>query len=141
MFAAGLLLGFRFNGCAFFTSSFITFSRWKVTLPGWVDGSPTISPDGTKVFVIAGDGSLYAIDTITYDVLWSYPSCYNLTQTKPLVSTDGMVVYALLYYSLSPPPTTPLFGRNSPILLVTSARCPNPSSIGFGAVLPIVFLC
>lgn len=75
--------------------------RWRFTgATDWIDGSPSVSPAGI-VFAPSWDGSVYALDTASGELLWQFATtgpvvagaaCHQ--QTVYVASTDGLL-YAL----------------------------------------------
>jgi len=70
----------------------------KLKVAGWTDASPTLSPDGSKAYVGAGN-TLLAVDTMSQTILWTFTSCRPIT-SKAIVSTDGQSIYAYLCWDV-----------------------------------------
>lgn len=62
-------------------------------LPNGSGSSPTLSADGTHLYVTDGVDSLHALDVGTGDVVWSYRIGWN-ADGSPSVSPDGLVMPA-----------------------------------------------
>lgn len=73
------------------------------SLPGGSASSPTISFDGSRVYVTDNVDGLHALDATTGEVIWSYSIGYA-AGGSPSVSPEGIVV--------------PSGGTNSPLLAV-----------------------
>ncbi|QYG92498.1 PQQ-binding-like beta-propeller repeat protein [Iamia sp. SCSIO 61187] len=62
-------------------------------LPNGSGSSPTVSADGTRVYVTDGVDSLHALDADTGAIIWSYRIGWN-AGGSPSVSPDGLVMPA-----------------------------------------------
>lgn len=70
---------------------------WRYAEPGATYVFPTLSPDGSTVYVASDDelgekGKVTALDASSSKVLWAYPTSKPVT-AAPVVSPDGKIVY------------------------------------------------
>lgn len=63
------------------------------TLPGGSGSSPTISADGTRVYVTDNVDALHALDAATGQGIWSFPIGYAAAGS-PSVSPEGLIMPA-----------------------------------------------
>jgi outer membrane protein assembly factor BamB len=63
---------------------------WAFPTGGPVFSGPTLSADGTTLYVGSSDASVYAIRTATGSLAWSYPTGGNVSGS-PAVGADGTV--------------------------------------------------
>jgi len=62
--------------------------KWKQTFGGDVDSSPAVV--GSRLYVGSDDGNLYAIDTVTGNIIWTFnDAAANPWESSPAVATVG----------------------------------------------------
>src|SRR5690606_21288181 len=67
---------------------------WSVdTLPGGSGASPTLSPDGRRVYVTDNAGSIHALDAATGETAWTFPIGYAAGGSISL-SPEGLLLPA-----------------------------------------------
>lgn len=66
--------------------------KWTFDTGARVESSPSLSPDGTKVFVGSDNGNLYALAASTGKQLW-VTNLGSQVRASPLVSSDGATLY------------------------------------------------
>ncbi len=67
--------------------------RWSFATGGPVKAVPSLSPDGSKLFVGSEDGNVYGLKTADGSKIWSV-SLGGPVEGSPLLSNDGSTVYA-----------------------------------------------
>jgi outer membrane protein assembly factor BamB len=65
---------------------------WTFKAGARVVDTPTLSPDGSKLYVGADNGNIYALSTSNGSVLWQ-KGLEGPVQSSPLLSGDGSIVY------------------------------------------------
>lgn len=78
--------------------------RWSAQTGDWVESSATLSPDESTIYVGSWDNSLYAIDSSTGVVKWTFATG-SLIFSSPAVAQDGTVYFGGadgFVYGLSP---------------------------------------
>ena len=78
--------------------------RWSAQTGDWVESSVALSPDESTIYVGSWDNSLYAIDSSTGVVKWTFATG-SLIFSSPAVAQDGTVYFGGadgFVYGLSP---------------------------------------
>lgn len=66
--------------------------RWAVQTGDWIESSAALSPDEATVYIGSWDNSLYAIDTASGLVRWSFATG-SLIFSSPAVAQDGRIFF------------------------------------------------
>jgi len=67
-------------------------AKWAFATSGGVSSSPTLSADGSVVYVGSNDKSLYAVNTADGSKKWAFATG-SVVRSSPTLSADGRVVY------------------------------------------------
>ena len=66
--------------------------KWTFATGDAVESSPTLSPNGTTVYVGSDDKSLYAVDAASGTQQWTFATGDEV-DSSPTLSPDGSTVY------------------------------------------------
>ncbi len=77
---------------------------WERDLGDWVDSSPTLSEDESRVYVGCWNDSLYALSALDGSIVWSFGTG-SLIVSSPALDRDGNIYFGSsdgFFYSLDP---------------------------------------
>jgi outer membrane protein assembly factor BamB len=103
--------------------------KWKATLGGYVNARPALSAGGT-LYIGAGDGKLYAIDSRTGDVHWTADIGAEIYWASPTIAKDGTIYIGSQDLVAVAPDGTERWRFRAPDPCITPPRVESTAVVG-----------